>query len=536
MDFDYDYIIVGSGFGGSVASLRLSEKGYRVLVIEQGKRWHPNNLPKSTWDFKNWLWEPLLGWKGFFALRFFRHAVVLHGNAVGGGSITYANTLLVPPDKVWQQGEWAGLYDWQKHMPHFFNIAKTMLGVTKNKIFGPADQKLHEMAKIINADDSFYATDVGIFFGSEGEVQGKEYPDPYFSGKGPARKSCTGCGGCMVGCRFGAKNTLDLNYLYLAEKLGTQILDTTKVTDIQPLNSDGSKGYKILTHTGRIFKSRGVVVAASSLGSQELLFKVKDSGAMPRISDCLGTKVRTNAESLIGVRFPHSTEDLSKGIAIGSGIYIDENTHIEATRYPAGSNAMALLTTVLTHGRADWTRIVTWFITLAREFFKSPIKLMRTLSPKNWAQECIIFLCMQTIDSTLTMKWQRSWYWPFRKKLVSHGKAIPTFIPAANAFADKSAKAFGGVAATSITEIFLNIPMTAHCLGGVPMGHSASEGVVDYRGQVFNYHNFIVCDGSVVSSNLGVNPSLTITALAEHMMSFIPDQRVNAGSSTLIKS
>ena len=544
MNSYYDYIVIGSGFGGSVAALRLSEKGYRVLVLEQGRRWNSENLPKTTWDFKNWLWEPLLGWKGFFSLRFFRHAVILHGNAVGGGSITYANTLLVPPEKVWNQGEWAGLHNWLESMPHFYEVAKQMLGVTRNKILGPADLKLKEMARLIDAEDSFYSTDVGIFFGDEGEPQGKEYPDPYFSGKGPSRKSCIGCGGCMVGCRFGAKNTLDLNYLYLAEKLGTRILSDTKVVDIKPLSSvdtlnkefsnstsnpdsaieEGSLGYIVHTQDGQTFQTRGVVVSASSLGTQELLFKLKDSGSLPNISEHLGTKVRTNAESLIGVRFPHSSDDMSKGIAIGSGIYIDEYTHIEATRYPAGSNAMALLTTVLTHGRADWTRIITWLITLIREFFKSPIKMLRALSPKDWAKECIIFLCMQTVDGTLTMKWKRPWYWPFRKKLVSYGNPIPTFIPAANSFAEKSAKALGGVPATSITEIFMNVPMTAHCLGGVPMGKTANEGVVNFKGEVFNYKNLLVCDGSIVSSNLGVNPSLTITALSEHIMSFIPQK------------
>lgn len=529
MNTEFDYIVVGSGFGGSVSALRLSEKGYRVLVLEQGRRWDKNNLPKTTWNFKNWLWEPLLGWKGFFSLRFFRHVVVLHGNAVGGGSITYANTLLVPPEKVWQQGEWAGLTNWSEVMPGHYETAKKMLGVSQNKILAPADLKLREMAGLIGVEDSFYPTDVGVFFGDETKPRGTEYADPYFDGKGPARKSCIGCGGCMVGCRYGAKNTLDLNYLYLAEKLGAVVKSETKVMDILPQGDEtGSEGYVVTTAAGEKYHVKAVVLSASSLGTQALLFDLKDKGSLKNISSHLGTKVRTNAESLIGVRFPGSKESMSEGIAIGSGIHIDEFTHIEATRYPAGSDAMGLLTTVLTHGRADWTRIVTWFWTLFVQFFKNPLRVLKTLAPVGWARECMIFLCMQTIDGTLTMKWQRAWYWPFKKRMRSYGKPIPTFIPEANAFAEKAAQAMGGVAMTSITEIFMNIPMTAHCLGGVPMGQNASEGVVNHKGEVFNYKNLYVADGSIVSSNLGVNPSLTITALSEYVMSHIPTKNMKS--------
>lgn len=521
---EYDYVIVGSGFGGSVSALRLSEKGYKVAVLEMGRRWAPDSLPKTTWSFKSWLWMPLLKWSGFFSMSFFRHVVVLHGNAVGGGSITYANTLLVPPDKIWSQGSWAGLQDWVATMPAHYETAKKMLGVTTNKILGPSDYKLKAMARAAGVESTFYPTDVGVFFGKGGDKPGTSYPDPYFDGKGPSRNSCIGCGGCMVGCRYNAKNTLDLNYLYLAEKNGAKVFPETKVVDVRPLagKNDGSAGYEVTSSNGLKLKTQGVVFSGSSLGTQDLLFRLKKKGSLPNISSTLGTQVRTNAESLIGVRYPGSKEDLSRGIAIGSGIYIDEHTHIEATRYPAGSDAMSLLTTVMTQGKPGWTRIVLWFFTLLKMLVAHPVQLFKSLNPQHWAKEVIIFLCMQTLDGTLTMKLKRPWYWPFRQKLTTHGPKIPTFIPAANQFAVKMAKLTGGIPATSLTEIFLNIPMTAHCLGGAPMAATSESGVVDEKHRVFGYENMLICDGSVVSSNLGVNPSLTITALSERAMSYVP--------------
>jgi cholesterol oxidase len=529
---DVDFVVIGSGFGGSVSALRLAEKGYRVAVLEQGRRWTPDNLPKSTWNLSRWLWRPTLGLHGFFSMQFFRHVVVLHGNAVGGGSITYANTLLVPPDKVWREGSWAGLADWERVMPEHFATARRMLGVTTNRRMAAADFRLREMAGIIGVEASFYPTEVGVFFGKEGDVPGTIYPDPFFDGEGPPRHSCIGCGGCMVGCRHHAKNTLDKNYLYLAERKGAQLFAETQVVDVRPLmqQEEGAAGYEVETVSlakgsrggKRCITCRGVVFAASSLGTQELLLRLKEKRSLPRISDALGLHVRTNAESLIGVRFPGSAEDLSRGVAIGSGIYIDEHTHIEATRYPAGSDTMGLLTTVMTLGRPGWTRPFTWLATLARMLLTRPWTTVRVLFPRGWARETMIFLCMQTLDGHLTMRLKRRWFWPFSKRLATDGQKIPTFIPAANDFALKAAKATGGVAMTSMTEILLNIPMTAHCMGGAAMGHDRSDGVCDGRNRVFGYRNMYVCDGSVLGANLGVNPSLTITALAEHAMSHVP--------------
>lgn len=528
MDKNFDYIIIGSGFGGSVSALRLTEKGYRVAVIEMGRRFTPSNMPKSTWNLRNWLWLPALKLKGFFGMRFFKHVVVLHGNALGGGSITYANTLLEPPSHIWNQGTWAGLNDWQNIMPKHFLTAKRMLGVTQNRILGPADYRLKEMAKVIEVEKTFYPTDVGIFFGNEKDTPGTVYPDPYFGGEGPERKTCIACGGCMVGCRHGAKNSLDMNYLYLAEKKGAKIYTETKVIDVKPLNkkNNGEDGYEVFVKTSNgstfSFKTMGVVFSASSLGTQELLFKLKDRKSLPHISDALGTQVRTNAESLIGVRYPDSKIDLSEGIAIGSGIYIDEYTHIEATRYPSGSDTMGLLTTVLTLGKPNITRIFTWLITFAKLLLRKPITTIKSLRTKGFAKESMIFLCMQTLDGHLTMKYKRNWYWPFSKMLGTHGENVPTFIPAANEFALKAAKATGGEALTSITEILFNVPMTAHCIGGAVMGKDSKSGVCNFKGEVFNYKNMLICDGSMLGANLGVNPSLTITALSEQNMEHIP--------------
>ncbi len=523
--FDFDFLVIGSGFGGSVSTLRLTEKGYKVAVVEMGKRFTKANMPKSTWSLKNWLWLPVLGFKGFFGMRFFKHVVVLHGNAYGGGSITYANTLLVPPDHIWDQGTWAGLHNWKSVMPAYYSKAQKMLGVTTNKILGPADLRLKEMAKLVGMEKSFYPTEVGVFFGTK---PGEKHADPYFDGEGPERTSCIACGGCMVGCQHGAKNSLDMNYLYLAEKKGAEAFTESRVTKVTPIAGarDGSLGYEVTVKgkTNRTFKAKGVVFAGSSLGTQELLFKLKENGSLPHISDTLGDKVRTNAESLIGVRYPDSKIDLSEGIAIGSGIYIDEHTHIEATRYPAGSDSMGLLTTVLTKGKPDLTRIFTWALTFLKLLITKPIITFKSLKPGGFAKESMIFLCMQTLEGHLRMRFKRRWFWPFSKTLVTEGPKVPTFIPAANEFAIKAAEATGGTALTSITEILFNIPMTAHCIGGAEMAASADQGVCDLKNRIFNYQNLYICDGSVLGSNLGVNPSLTITAIAEFAMSHIPEK------------
>lgn len=540
--FDFDFIVIGSGFGGSVSALRLAEKGYKVAVMEMGRRWTPDNLPRTSWSIRRWIWRPNLGLRGFFNLRFFKHATIFHGCAVGGGSITYACTLLPPPEKVWGKGSWTGLADWNAEMPQHFETASRMLGVTENRILGPADHLLKKAAEAAGIGHTFYCTNVGIFQPAEGEPGNQTFADPFLEGQGPARTTCIACGGCMMGCRYGAKNTLDLNYLYLAEKHGARVFPETRVVNVKPIggassttgssssSNEGSAGYEVNTVNStalirrqpRRFTCRGVVFSASSLGTMELLFHLKEKGSLPAVSSQLGQHVRTNSESLIGARTPGYSEDVSQGVAIGSGIYIDEHTHIEAVRYPKGSDAMGFLTTILTNGRPGPRRIALWLKNVLASLLRHPFKTVRVLQPLGWAREFVCLLCMQALDGEIEMRWQRPWFWPFRKFLVSRGEKVPTYIPKANEFAQKYAQLTGGFPMSMLPEILFDVPGTAHCIGGCVIADSPARGVVDSRHRVFNYKNMYICDGSVVAANLGVNPSLTITALAERAMSFIP--------------
>jgi cholesterol oxidase len=538
--FDFDFIIIGSGFGGSVSALRLVEKGYKVAVIEMGRRWQPADFPQTSWSIHRYFWRPKLGLRGFFNMRLFGHATIFHGCAVGGGSITYAGTLLQPPEKVWESGSWRGLADWKAEMPPHYATASRMLGVIENNILGPADRLLQRAAEAAGCGHTFYHTHVAIFQPQEGKPGGQRFPDPFFGGEGPDRTTCTACGGCIMGCRHGAKNSLDLNYLYLAEKYGARVFPETKVVDVAPLQgaSDGAAGYEVRTISSTAwtrsrpqrFTCHGVVFSASSLGTMELLFHLRQKGSLPAISNELGKHVRTNSESLIGARVPGCREDFSQGIAIGSGVYIDEHTHIEALRYPGGSDTMAFLSTILTEGPPGTQRVGRWLKNVASSLLRRPVKTFRLLQPRNWARETVILLCMQALEGQIEMCWKRPWFWPFKNSLVSRGEKVPTYIPQANEFAKKFAEVAGGTAMSTLPEILFDVPGTAHCIGGCVIGDSSANGVVDHQHRVFGYKNMYICDGSVVSANLGVNPSLTITALAERALSFIP-RAIDVGSN-----
>ncbi len=533
-DFDHDFVVIGSGFGGSVSACRLAEKGYSVAVIEMGKRWTEADFPRTTWNLRRWIWRPGLKLFGFYDMKPFRHVMILGGHAVGGGSITYANTLLVPPEGVWREGSWRGLAAWEREMPAHYETARRMLGVTENRILGDADRLLQQMAEDQGVGDTFYRPDVAVYFGDEGP--GVPHPDPYFGGEGPPRSSCIGCGGCMVGCRYNAKNTLDKNYLHFAERAGAQILAETRAVDVRPLGpADGSGGYAITVERStawfarrrRTITARNVVLAASSLGTMDLLMRMKERGALPAISDRLGHEVRTNSESILGVRFPGKRYDMSKGIAIGSGIHIDRFTHIEAVRYSRGSDAIGLLATMLVSGTGR-RRILRWLGASLRH----PIQSFRAGWPFGFARQTLILLAMQTIEGALQFRLRRRWYWPFRRRLTTEGKRIPTNIPAANEFARRAARTFGGIAITSKSEILFDMPMTAHCIGGCAMGADAEHGVIDAQHRVFGYRGLYVVDGAAVGANLGVNPSLTIAALAERAMSFIPPRAAPPAQGT----
>ena len=541
--FDTDFLVIGSGFGGSVSAMRLTEKGYRVIIAEQGKHISPETMPKTVRDIKQFLWLPALKYKGFFSLQLFKHVMVLHGNAVGGGSITYANTLLQPEDKIWQQGSWAGLHDWQAVMPQHYETAKRMLGVSQNKKVGNADLMLQKMANLSGVGDSFYLTDVGAYFSEHDKyahppVNG----DPYFGGAGPKRSPCIGCGGCMVGCRYGAKNTLDKNYLYFAQKNGATLLAETKVTDIVPIADaskspsdpayqNGSQGYRVTLQSADKgeyqITTQQIVLSASSLGSQKLLFEQRHKGNMPHISPYLGKRIYTNAESLLGVRFLDDQHGaMSDGVAIGSGIYLGDGTHIEATRYPEGFNIASFLATLSNYKNGKKMSLLAWLWCFIVQFIVKPRQAWRAFRPHNMAKQSLILLCMQSTPYALEMRYQKSPWWRAwlgsRYQMQTHGPAIPAFIPAASAFAEQMATQMGGVGYGVLSEVFLNIPTTAHCMGGISLGNSAADGVVDKYHRLFNYQGFYVCDGGNISTNLGVNPSLTITALTEHAMSHIP--------------
>ncbi|QNS04592.1 GMC oxidoreductase [Streptomyces xanthii] len=539
--YDYDVLVIGSGFGGAVTALRLTEKGYRVGVLEAGRRFAPGTLPKNSWDLKNFLWAPKLGMYGLQRIHLLGNVMVLAGAGVGGGSLNYANTLYVPPKPFFEDPQWKDITDWQDELGPYYDQAKRMLGVRLNPTMTPADVHLKAAAQSMGIGDTFHMAPVGVFFGDGEDADGTskakpgtQVPDPYFGGAGPARKACTECGECMTGCRHGAKNTLNENYLYLAEKAGACVHPMTTVVSV---TDDSRCGYAVATlptddkkkSAGRVFRAPKVVVAAGTYGTQTLLHRMKSGGQLPYISAKLGHLTRTNSEALVGAqttdrryrkRHGAAKADFTKGVAITSSIHPDENTHIEPVRYGKGSNAMGGLTVLQVPYAEGSSRVAGWLANVV----KHPALLARSLSNHRWSEKTIIGLVMQSLDNSLTTYLKPG---GVGKGLLTaeqgHGAPNPKQIKAATDGASAIAAEINGFAGSNVGEL-MGTPLTAHFLGGCPIGDSAETGVIDPYHRLYGHPGISVVDGAAVSANLGVNPSLTITAQAERAMSYWPNK------------
>ncbi|QRN94549.1 GMC family oxidoreductase [Archangium violaceum] len=524
MEFDCDWLIIGSGFGGSVSALRLTEKGYRVVMLEKGRRLQAKDFPKTNWDLKRWLWMPQMGWRGLFKMTFFRHVTVLSGVGVGGGSLVYANTLPIPKDDFFQARSWGHLADWKTELAPHYATARKMLGAVVNPMRTLPDEIIQQVGKEMGREDH-QPTTVAIYFGKPGET----VPDPFFGGEGPERTGCNFCGACMTGCRFGAKNTLDKNYLYLAEKRGLTIHADTEVSWVRPLPEGGYEvealeGTSRFSRRKRRFTARQVIFSGGVLGSVDLLLKLKARpDGLPRLSDRLGDGVRTNSEALIGVVAgkSQSQNDLSRGIAIGSILHTDAHSHLEPVRYGAGSDFFRSLMAPHVGGATALSRLAK----LAGLFVRHPIKLVRSFFIRDFARRTMILLYMRTLDGHLRMRRGRGLFTGGRKALTTglqEGPAPTANIPEATELAHRVAEKLDGMAMAMATETLMGIPTTAHILGGCCMGDSPQTGVIDSQHRLYGYEGLYVIDGSAISANPGVNPSLTITALAERAMTFIP--------------
>ena len=509
----YDYVIIGSGFGGSVSALRLAEKGYKVLVIEKGKWYKPDDFPKSNWNLRKWLWMPFLRWFGIMKMSFFKHVVVISGTGVGGGSLVYANTLPVPKRDFFVSGSWRNLEDWEKVLKPYYEKALQMLGAEKNPKLFEGDLALRTLSEELNITESFEPTNVAVYFGKPGI----KAEDPYFKGKGPDRTGCTFCGACMTGCIVGAKNTLDKNYLYLAQQLGVEILAEQEVYDVKPVKN----GYRIKFKTStKFFKrydfidTKGVVLSGGVLGTIKLLLKLKRT-SLPKISDRVGHDIRTNNESLISVTTKDISKDLSKGVAIGSILHTDKDSHLEIVRYAKGSGFWRLSHLPLVHGE----NVVVRLFKILKKLVLRPITYIKTYTVKDWSKNTAILLFMQSIDTKLRFRLNAL---GLMNTKVSEGIKPSAFISRSLVLAKSYAKILGGKETVFGLEPLAGIPSTAHILGGAPMGANAQEGVIDSDNKVFGYDNMYICDGSMISANPGVNPSLSITAITEYAMSKIP--------------
>lgn len=528
----YDYIIIGSGFGGSVSAMRLVEKGYSVLVLERGKRFEDNDFPRTNWNIFKYLWAPALRCFGILQFSLFKDILALHGSGVGGGSLGYANVLMVPNDTLFDNPAWKHLADWKRILQPHYETAARMLGIAANPQLYPSDEILYGIAEQSGNGETFQPVPVGVFFGKNGN-EGEVYPDPYFGGQGPKRNSCQYCGGCMVGCRHNAKNTLVKNYLYFAEKWGAEVHAECTVIDIHPLaegQTDGAR-YEILYKSSTAWmkptqlkvRARSVIVAAGALGTLQLLLHCRDvSKSLPGISQRLGELVRTNSESLLGISARDTKVDYSKGLAITSIFNPDNITAVEPVRYPAGSDLIRLLSGPLLEKDSP---IPIRILKILRQTLLRPIDFLITHVLPGWARRTTILLVMQTEDNRMRLRLGRSAWTLWRRGLVSEvdeNNPIPKMLDVGHQLTQRFAAQVKGIPAGSINESLLKIPVTAHILGGCPFGRNPDEGVIDLDCQVHNHPGIYVIDGSIMPGNPGVNPSLTITALAEYAMSCVP--------------
>ena len=541
----YDFVIIGSGFGGSVSAMRLAEKGYRVLVLERGRRFRDQDFARRNWNIFRYLWIPALRCFGILQISPFRDLWVLHGSGVGGSSLGYANVLMEPGDALFEAPGWGDLADWKAVLRPYYDTAKWMLGVTPNPRVTLADNVLQAMAEHYGQAHTFKPAEVGVFFADSSQDEGKTVPDPYFGGEGPDRAGCIHCGGCMVGCRDNAKNTLVKNYLYFAEKWGAEIRPEATVTDIRPLpdgQPDGAR-YLIVYHRttalpflrfSKGVRTRNLVLAAGVLGTLKLLFRCRDiTGSMPRISQKLGQQARTNSETIPGSTSREREPDYSKGVAITSVFAYDDKTHVEPVRYSGNSSLIRMLSAPMVAREGNFLVRV---LRMLGYTLRHPLDMLRVKVLSGWSKRTTILLIMQTEDRPLTLQLGRNLFTLFRRGLVSRLRSGQTLGPNAaisHGLTEDFAQRTNGIPQNSIPEAMFNIPTTAHILGGCPMGRTDADGVVDRKSEVFNYPGLYVVDGSIMPANPGINPSLTITALAEHAMSHIPVKQGAAARAPL---
>lgn len=518
MKNSFDVVIIGSGFGGSVSALRLREKGYSVAVLEAGRRFRDKDFPKTSWRLRKFLYAPVIGCYGIQRIHVLPDVLILAGAGVGGGSLVYANTLYQPGDEYFKDPQWASITDWKSELAPWYDQARRMLGVAQNPYFSPSDQAMKEVADEMGVGHTFKMADLGIYFGNGKGVPAK---DPYFGGVGPDRVGCQQCGACMTGCQFNAKNTLPKNYLGLAESAGAKVFPMTTVKSFSH-NADGL--WEILAVKSNDpfasiirFEAKQVIVAAGTYNTQKLLHKMKVK-SLPKLSNHLGQLSRTNSEALTGAMMPNTDIDFSAGSAITSSFFPDEHTHIEPVRYGKGSNFMGLLQTIMTDGYGSKGRRKHWL----RQFIANPTLLGKILNVRRWSQRTVIALTMQNVDSSVTVSGKRGLFGWHLTSTNDLSKPNATYIPAANEVVRRIADKYGGIAGGHIGDL-IDAPFTAHFVGGCVIGDSPDHGVIDPYHRVYNYPTLHIVDGSTITANLGVNPSLTITAQAERALSMWPN-------------